>query len=208
MERQALRHDRVFDDPEWARTYARREGGAGARRGRRYARELKALGFRGGRILDAGCGPGTTALALARALPDADVIGIDLSEPLLRLARAHAEAEGVTERVRFTHADVHDIPWPLDAFEAVICIGMLHIVEDPITMLGEFERVLRPSGQLLMHDIRRSWFGLVEPVFRSAWTLPEGREVILRSSLRPVLFRESFLWWGASAPLSGRLTSS
>ncbi len=199
MQRQPLVHDRVFDDPEWARRYARREGPRGTRRGRRYARELTRLGFRGGRILDVGCGPGTVAVALARELSRSEVVGLDLSEPLLRMARAHARREGVEL------TDVLEIPYPADSFNAVLCASMLHIVADPAALLSELERLLHPEGQLLVCDIRRSWIGWLEPVFRTAWTLEEGRAAVMASPLRPVIFRESFLWWDCTTPAPERV---
>jgi SAM-dependent methyltransferase len=59
----------------------------------------------GARILDVGCGAGDTTIALARAVgPRGTVTGVDISEPLLALARARAEAAAVENAV-FLHAD-------------------------------------------------------------------------------------------------------
>lgn len=199
MEREQLKHPRVFDDPDWAEGYYRREGKRSARMGIRYAAEFRKQGFGGGRILDVGCGPGTAAIELARAFPDSEVIGIDLSEILIEKARALTEEARLGDRVRFEIADVEAIPFEDDSFDAMVNLNMFHIVEDPVAMCNEMERVLKADGYLLLGCIRRSWIGLLIPIFRTAFTLEEAKEIVARSNLRPVDYAEGFLWWGFSA---------
>lgn len=72
----------------------------------------------GARVLDIGCGAGGTTLAMASRLgPEGLCLGVDISEPLLAMARRRAEAEGVAA-ARFVQADAqtHDFgPEPFDA---------------------------------------------------------------------------------------------
>src|SRR5262249_61837515 len=63
----------------------------------------------GARVLDAGCGPGRHALALARR--GFDVVGVDLSSDFIRLARESAVELGVADHTRFDVADVRDLPF-------------------------------------------------------------------------------------------------
>lgn len=65
-------------------------------------------------ICDLGCSTGTTLLELSRLLAhlDLDFIGIDSSEPMLDKARLKARMLARTERVRFLHGDIADIPLP------------------------------------------------------------------------------------------------
>ena len=56
----------------------------------RVIADLAALRLIEGKVLDAGTGPGTLVRQLARSLPGLQVYGIDLSEDMIRLARAHA----------------------------------------------------------------------------------------------------------------------
>ena len=51
-----------------------------------YAKKLASLGFEKGKILDAGCGFGSMDAVLAKEIPECEIIGIDLSEPLLEYA--------------------------------------------------------------------------------------------------------------------------
>jgi ubiquinone/menaquinone biosynthesis C-methylase UbiE len=187
-------HERVFAGG-FADEYARKHRKIAERLGSDAVQILERRGFRECRILDAGCGFGATALVLARSLPVAEVVGIDLSEPLLVLARRSAQASDFGHRITFETADVHQIPYEDDSFEAVLNLQMLHIVEDPVAMLNELERVLAPDGVLFMADIRRSWVGLFDKVFRSGLTVNEAGELVRRSELREGAFSTDLLWW-------------
>jgi 2-polyprenyl-3-methyl-5-hydroxy-6-metoxy-1,4-benzoquinol methylase len=136
MKRSPLLHDRVFAG-DFAEEYARKHRRIAEKFGREMAEKLALCGFREGRILDAGCGAGATAIVLARTLPQSEVVGIDLSDPLLELAIQAAQDAGVIERVTFERADVQQMPYDDDSFDAIINLQMLHIVADPIPMLDE-----------------------------------------------------------------------
>lgn len=194
MKRSDLVHERVFAG-EFAGDYARKHVKIAEKFGREITEKLTQRGFQAGRILDAGCGFGTTAIVLARALPGSEVVGIDLSEPLLDLAVQAAGDAGLGGRVTFEKADVQEIPYDDDSFDAVLNVQMLHIVEDPVAMLDEMERVLAPGGFLFMADIRRSWVGLLDKVFRSGLTVEEAGALVRRSGLRAGAFSSDLLWW-------------
>ena len=194
MKQSPLIHERVFAG-DFAEEYARRHQKMAEGLGREYARKLLARGFREGRILDAGCGFGATNILLAQAFPEAELVGIDLSDPLLRLAGLRAQEAGLTERVKFAKADVHQIPYDDNSFDVVISANMVHLVAEPVRMLDEIERVLSPSGHLFIVDLRRSWLGFVEKEMRSALTLPEARALVRQSQLRDGVFSSSLIWW-------------
>jgi ubiquinone/menaquinone biosynthesis C-methylase UbiE len=195
MKRAPMTHEVIFTEESFAQEYARKHRQMAERFGREYAAKLSARGFQAGRILDVGCGFGATHLTLAARFDGAEFVGIDLSDPLLRLARAEAEAAGVSERVRFEHADVQHIPYDDDSFDVVLNANMVHLVEDPVAMLNEIERVLAPGGTLFIADLRRSWLGWIEREIRSALTVAEARELIERSALRPGALSRDLLWW-------------
>lgn len=163
--------------------------------GHECAEKLTSRGFRTGRILDAGCGFGGTALVLAQRFPDSEIVGIDLSEPLLRLANRNAQAAKLERRAKFEIGDVEKILYANHSFDAVLNINMLHIVENPVQMLDEIERVLAPEGFLFIADLRRSWLGLIEKEIKSALTIAEAKDLFSRSKLRKGNFSSSALWW-------------
>jgi len=72
-----------------------------------------------GRILDVGCGTGTTTLAIARQSGGKGrCVGVDISEPMLALARERAEREGAS--VTFIHADAQTYPFEPKSFDAIL----------------------------------------------------------------------------------------
>jgi ubiquinone/menaquinone biosynthesis C-methylase UbiE len=134
-------------------------------------------------------------MVLARRFPDGEIVGIDLSEPLLRLANKNAQAAGLERRAKFEMGDVEKIQYGDHSFDVVLNINMVHIVENPVQMLNEIERVLLPEGFLFIADLRRSWLGFIEKEIKSALTFDEAKGLISRSKLRKGSFSSSVLWW-------------
>jgi ubiquinone/menaquinone biosynthesis C-methylase UbiE len=195
MKRVQMAHDRIFTDEAYAASYAQRHQKMAENLGREIARKLQARGVQAGNILDVGCGSGATAIVLAQEFPQSEILGVDLSEPLLHLATLAAQAAGLADRVHFETGNAEQIPCEENSFDAVLSLNMVHIVEHPVQMLNEIERVLVPNGSLFIVDLRRSWLGLIEKEMKSALTLAEARTLFGRSSLREGSFSSSLIWW-------------
>jgi cyclopropane-fatty-acyl-phospholipid synthase len=105
-------------------------------------------------VLDIGCGWGGMALTLARDY-GARVTGITLSTEQLAEARARAEAEGLSDRVKFELLDYRAVR---DTFDRIVSVGMFEHVG--INHYGTFFKVvkqaLKPDGVALIHTIGRS----------------------------------------------------
>ncbi|HEX2517444.1 MAG TPA: methyltransferase domain-containing protein [Chloroflexota bacterium] len=99
----------------------------------------------GMRVLDAGCGPGTITVGLARAVAPAEVVGIDAEPGVLARARELAAAQAVGN-VTFRPADVYALPFPDGDFDAVFAHTLLEHLQRPDAALRELCRVLRPGG--------------------------------------------------------------
>lgn len=114
---------------------------------------LTAIGARS-RILDLCCGQGRHAILLASR--GHTVAGLDLSEPLLRIADENARRQGVS--VTFTRADVREIPFG-DEFDLVISMttsfGFLDTKEEDALVLRGMWGCVRPGGVVFMHLINR-----------------------------------------------------
>jgi len=195
MKRKPVSHERVFSRKDYAENYAKQHWKMAEKFGQEYGQKLAAQGFSGGKIIDVGCGFGATNLALGEQFPDCEILGIDLSEPLLEFASEAANEANLSERVRFELADVHQIPYPENTFDAAININMVHLVEGPIKMLNEIERVLIRDGYLFIADLRRSLLGFIEDEIRSALTISEARDLFDESEIRKGVFRWGILWW-------------
>ncbi|MBU6334355.1 MAG: methyltransferase domain-containing protein [Chloroflexi bacterium] len=111
---------------------------------------VAALPAHAGVALDIGCGPGHTALAIARHV--AAVVAIDLSEAMLAQARLLAQQRGITA-VRFERGDAGHLPFDDASFDVVTSRYSAHHFPDPLQVLREVARVLRPGGCLLLSDV-------------------------------------------------------
>ena len=113
------------------------------------------LGVVSGRLLDVGCGPGNIALKIARRWPRIRVVGIDFSLNMILAARAAAASQQLTGRAEFLAGDAKKLPFPDCALDFVLSNSVLHHLHDPLGMLDEMARVVKPGGLVLLRDLRR-----------------------------------------------------
>jgi ubiquinone/menaquinone biosynthesis C-methylase UbiE len=105
------------------------------------------------RVLDAGCGTGNYAIALARA--GFEVLGIDYAAGMLASAQAKL-TEPLGDRLSFQRMDLnHRLDLADASFDHVINISALQTAADPAFTLRELWRVLRPGGRLLLLHVPR-----------------------------------------------------
>lgn len=110
----------------------------GEQRGREYATAIEPLLGPGRPVLEIGVGTGLVAAALTAA--GRDVVGVDLSMPMLRMAAARLPR-------RSAQADALRLPVPDRSVAAVALVWVLHLVSDVEAVLREVGRVLRPGGR-------------------------------------------------------------
>jgi ubiquinone/menaquinone biosynthesis C-methylase UbiE len=102
------------------------------------------------RVLDIATGPGYIAEAFARAARE--VIGVDLTEAMLSIARERTQQRGVAN-VSFRIGDAQNLPFESEEFELAVSRLALHHVQNPLRVLREMTRVLRRGGTVLIEDI-------------------------------------------------------
>jgi len=96
-------------------------------------------------ILDAGCGTGLTGKALARAGFDT-VDGIDVS----RRSLEQAAESGVYRSLEYVDMQKPPLPFDNDSYDGLMCVGVLTYLPDSAGILGEFCRVVRPGGAMVL----------------------------------------------------------
>lgn len=94
----------------------------------------------GARVCDMGCGDGYGALKLVQA--GYHVLGIDLSEEMIEVATTQRTAENIS----FEKGDIAHIPVESSTFDAVLAINSLEWTENPLSVLNEMKRIVKPGG--------------------------------------------------------------
>jgi len=102
----------------------------------------------GDAVLDVGCGCGATALELARRTGDTgSVLGVDVSAPMLELARRRAAQAGA-RKVRFTLADAQTHQFACESIDVVFSRFGVMFFTDPVAAFANLRRALKPGGRL------------------------------------------------------------
>jgi len=110
-----------------------------------YFRNRKVVNTEGKLILDAGCGSGYKSLVLATANPGAKIVGIDLSEESVKLARHRLEYHGF-ENAEFHAMKIEDLPSLGLQFDYINADEVLYLLPDPLAGMQAMKSVLKPDG--------------------------------------------------------------
>jgi ubiquinone/menaquinone biosynthesis C-methylase UbiE len=144
-------------------------------------------------VADVGCGPGVSAIELARARPQATVVGLDVASRMLGQARRRLRSSGVPlGHVQLLRGDAAQLPFRSEAVDAVTGHSLLYQLPNRGAALAEAFRVLRSGGRLI----------LMEPNER-----PAHPGTVLRLSRDPRHLISVTLWRPFSR-LHGRFTAA
>jgi ubiquinone/menaquinone biosynthesis C-methylase UbiE len=118
-------------------------------------------------VLDMGCGSGVAARTIARrANFSGRVTGIDLSPYLVEAAKRLADEEGLDTLVEFRSGDTRELDIPDGEFDAVVAHTLVSHVQEPLSVINEAARVVRPGGLIVIFDgdYASMTFALDDPV--------------------------------------------
>lgn len=118
-----------------------------------------------GLLLELGCGVGAELEIVHERRPDLTLVGVDLSGSHITAAHEHVEC------ARVVHADATCLPFTDASFDVVLTVWLLEHVPDPVAVLAEARRVLRPDGTLICTEVDNDTFRFVPsvPVVEQWW---------------------------------------
>lgn len=119
----------------------------------------------GMQVLEVGPGNGRYTMATARRVGETGrVVAIDIEPKMVERVRSRLEAEGIPN-VEARVADVYDLPFDDETFDAVTMIAVIGEIPAPVRAMNEFHRVLKPGGRLAFSEL------LLDPDYPLAGTL-------------------------------------
>jgi demethylmenaquinone methyltransferase/2-methoxy-6-polyprenyl-1,4-benzoquinol methylase len=117
-------------------------------------------------VLDVASGTAGVAIQLASRTP-ASVVGIDLTEQMLREGQRNVSRAGLAGRISMLNGRAEQLPFPDATFDALTFTYLLRYVEDPQATLVELARVVKPGGKVASLEFCEP----PSPLWRAAWWL-------------------------------------
>lgn len=104
-------------------------------------------------VLEVGCGTGAVLRSIARRSDFVgSAIGVDQCRSFIDIANTFAQTEGVSDRLSFQIGDAHRLDFPPASFDVVIAHTLISHVTEPLAVLGEMARLVRPGGTVTIFD--------------------------------------------------------
>jgi len=122
---------------------------------------LKNAGLRNGAsVVDVGCGTGAISITMAQELPETKIIGVDGNEGLLDKGRALSDRLGLASRITFLRNDVEEMALQTSSVDFAYARLVMQHVKQPIDVLREMKRTVKPGGKICVMDIDDSFVAL------------------------------------------------
>ncbi|MGQ0637228.1 MAG: class I SAM-dependent methyltransferase [Planctomycetaceae bacterium] len=106
-------------------------------------------------LLDVGTGTARIPIDICRRSERVRIVGVDLSAHMLQLGQRNVIQAGLARQIRLEQADAKALPFADGEFDAVVSNSIVHHIPQPIAVVAEMVRVLRPGGLLFVRDLLR-----------------------------------------------------
>ena len=121
---------------------------------RSFVKKLKRYVVEGS-ITDVGCGPGYLLQLLSKEMPGHKLVGVDISKEMVERAKTNFNSIGLSGKCEFKQGSVEHLPFDEGTQDFIVSTLSLHHWANPQSAFNEIYRVLKPSGQMLILDLRR-----------------------------------------------------
>jgi ubiquinone/menaquinone biosynthesis C-methylase UbiE len=121
----------------------------------RFVDDLLAARPEVGEVLDVGTGTARIPIELCKRAPKAKVVGIDLAEHMLTVARENVGKAKLGERITLEKRDAKSAGWPDGRFDVTMSNTILHHIPDPSDLLREMWRLTAKGGLMFVRDLVR-----------------------------------------------------
>ncbi len=112
-------------------------------------------GINAGLALEIGPGPGYLGLEWLKKTEGTELRALEISREMKKLAEGNAREYGLQSRVKYVLGDAQDMPFDDATFDGVFTNGSLHEWAEPMNILNEIDRMLKPGGRYFISDLRR-----------------------------------------------------
>jgi ubiquinone/menaquinone biosynthesis C-methylase UbiE len=140
-------------------------------------------------VLDIGCGTGFLLLGAAKSLgKDGKVIGVDISEEMLKKAKENLSKAGVSN-IEFKVGDAENIPLEDNSVDTVVGNMVLHHCPNPESAIKEMARVLKSKGKLVLADMEEHKEKWLKDEMADLWlgfNLGKVKQMLQKAGLRRV----------------------
>lgn len=144
----------LMDDPAQAQAYAQTDFSEPHNAFVQYFRE-RFPDFRGGDVIDLGCGAADVTIRYAQAYPRACVTAIDGAQTMLELAQRAVAREHLASRITLERCRLPATALPKTGFDAVICNSLLHHLDDPCVLWQTVKQISKSGAAVMVMDLLR-----------------------------------------------------
>lgn len=142
----------VMDDPEESQAYDDMDH---AEVNRLFVQDLLGAGELGERVLDLGTGTARIPIELCEQNAECKVIASDAAVSMLEIAKLNIAVAGFEHRIELQLVDSKQLLLDDEEVDTVISNSLIHHVPEPMTVVREIARVLRPGGKVFLRDLMR-----------------------------------------------------
>lgn len=163
-----------------------------------------------GHALEIGPGPGYLGLEWLKKTNDSDLVGLDISPDMVKIAERNAMEYGLQKRVKYVVSSAERMPFEDEFFDAVFSNGSLHEWSKPVQIFNEIYRILKKRGKYCISDLRRDMnpfircmmklltkpkemkFGLSTSI-NAAYNVEEIEEILHKTKLRDFTIKKNIM---------------